>query len=168
MADWSARKALGDPHEHAVARALQERGWTVHLCGQGTYPAPIQTALRNTNSALRQFPDMIAARGSALVTIDAKDRMPSTHTQRYAISRRSVLAGMQFLGMNAPVPLYYVLGDLRVLTPAEIMHYTAYASLHFSGSYYLINSHNAHRFDDVFGEVGALPRVQERHLRWAS
>ncbi|MCG5213356.1 hypothetical protein [Streptosporangium sp. KLBMP 9127] len=130
---------------------LQHRGWTVQLCGQGTYPAEIQRALRHCDSPLRQFPDMIAARGMDIVTIDAKDRMPSTHTDRYTISRKSVLAGLQFLGTNAPIPLFYVLGDLSVLTPPEVMHYGAAELRCPTGSYFFISTYRAHRFDEVFG-----------------
>ncbi|WP_233221324.1 hypothetical protein [Streptomyces carminius] len=153
LADWPARKTTGDRHEQAVAYALEARGWTVHLCGQGTFPAQIQNALRHTDSALRYFPDLIAARGSDLVTVDAKTRMPSTTSSRYAISRRCALAGLQFMGANAPVPLYYVLGDLRVLTPAEVLHYTCHASHPTSGAYHLISTRRAHLFDDVFGTI---------------
>lgn len=155
MANWPLRKEIGDQHEQRITRELEHRGWTVQLCGQGTYPLAIQDALRRTDSALRQFPDLIAARGLDLIAIDAKTRMSSTTTQRYAISRKSLLAGLQFLGMNAPVPLYYVFGDLTVLTPPEVMHYPSNASRHASGSYYLISTHQAHHFDDVFGTIAA-------------
>ncbi|WUI01562.1 hypothetical protein OHR68_07000 [Spirillospora sp. NBC_00431] len=154
MADWQARKHLGDHHELRVIEELQQHGWTVHPCGQGTYPTPIQRALSACDSALRQFPDMIAARGSAVVTIDAKTRM-RPHTGRYAISRACIQAGLQFAGANAPIPLYYVLGDacsdLAVLTPAEVSAYTMAGHLHPSGAYYLIDARHARPFKAVFG-----------------
>jgi hypothetical protein len=136
-------------------QALRDRGWTVQACGQGTYPAPIQDALCRTRSALRQFPDLIAARGGELVTIDAKDRMPSTHSNRYAISATAVNAGLLFTATHAPAPLYYVLGDMKVLTPAEVLHYTVHAMRHRSGAYHLVSSQQAHLFDDVFGQAAA-------------
>lgn len=151
MADWLERKTIGDQHEHVVKRALEDRGWTAHPCGQGTFPAPIQQALSRTDSALRYFPDLIAARGGELVTIDAKTRLPSTRTHRYAISRPCALAGLQFMGANAPVPLYYVLGDLRVLTPAEVLYDTFHSLRPTSGAYHLVSSRLARPFDDVFG-----------------
>ncbi|MFD9865008.1 PDDEXK family nuclease [Streptomyces alboflavus] len=151
MADWLARKTIGDQHERTVKNALEARGWTVHPCGQGTYPAPIQQALRHTLSALRYFPDLIAARGSELVTIDAKARMPSTTSGNYAISHKCALAGLQFMGVHAPVPLYYVLGDLRVLTPAEVLHDTFHTLRPTSGAYHLVSSQLAFPFDEVFG-----------------
>ncbi|MFE7015733.1 hypothetical protein ACFVAQ_35445 [Streptomyces sp. NPDC057651] len=151
MPSWPNRKEVGDRHEHRIIQALQDRGWTVQPCGQGTYPAPIQDALATTNSALRQFPDLIAARGSDLVTIDAKDRMPSTHSDRYAISAATVNAGLLFTATHAPTPLYYVLGDMKVLTPAEVLHYTVHALRHRSGAYHLVSTHQAHPFDEVFG-----------------
>ncbi|MET9142083.1 hypothetical protein [Streptomyces parvulus] len=151
MPNWEARKAAGDRHETRVMQALQDRGWTVQACGQGTYPAPVRDALRRTRSALRRFPDLIAARGADIVTIDAKDRMPSTHSDRYAISTATVNAGLLFTATHAPTPLYYVLGDMKVLTPAEVLHYTLHALRHQSGAYHLVSSHQAHSFDEVFG-----------------
>lgn len=104
MATWPERKEAGEQHELHVAHALQARGWTVQRCGQGTYPPTIQNALRTTQSALRQFPDLIAARGTDLITIDAKNRMPSTHTDRYAISTRTINADLLFTASHAPTP----------------------------------------------------------------
>ncbi|MCX4985887.1 hypothetical protein [Streptomyces sp. NBC_00572] len=57
-----------------MAAALRARGWTVHPCGQGIYPPAVRDALRRTRSALRHFPDPIAAHGNDLDTIDAEDR----------------------------------------------------------------------------------------------
>ncbi|MFE8970695.1 hypothetical protein ACFYMR_33500 [Streptomyces albogriseolus] len=115
----------------------------------------MREALRRTRSALRQFPDLIAARGSDLITIDAKDRMPSTDTDRYAISTDTINAGLLFTAAHAPTPLYYVFGDLKVLTPAEVIHYTAHALRHRSGAFHLVRTEQAHHFDDVFGPAAA-------------
>lgn len=41
MTQWQIRKAVGDAHELRVAEALRARGWTSHLCRQGTYPTSI-------------------------------------------------------------------------------------------------------------------------------
>ncbi|WP_328786126.1 hypothetical protein [Streptomyces sp. NBC_00273] len=155
MTQWQHRKAVGDLHEQRVAAALHARGWTVHPCGQGTYPHAVREALRRTRSALRQFPDLIAARGSELITIDAKDRMPSTHSDRYAISTATLNAGLLLTAAHAPTPLYYVFGDLKVLTPAEVLHYTDHALRHSSGAYHLVSTHRAHSFDNVFGPAVA-------------
>ncbi len=146
---------MGDVHEQRVARALENLGWTVQLCGQGTYAPPIRRALARTDSALRYFPDLIAARDGELVTIDAKDRMPSTHTDRYAISSSTLKAGLLFTAAHAPTPLYYVFGDLKVLTPSEVQHYTAHARRHRSGAWLMVATHQAHTFDDVFGTPAA-------------
>ncbi|KRD23377.1 MULTISPECIES: hypothetical protein [unclassified Streptomyces] len=146
MTQWQDRQAIGDMHERRVAAALRARGWTVQPCGQGTYPPAVREALRRTRSALRHFPDLIAARGADLITIDAKDRMPSTDT---------VSAGLFFTAAHAPTPLYYVFGDLKVLTPAEVVHYTAHALRHRSGAFHLVRTEQAHHFDEVFGSAGA-------------
>ncbi|WP_405785665.1 hypothetical protein [Streptomyces sp. NBC_01367] len=155
MTQWQDRKSVGDLHEQQVTAALRARGWTVHPCGQGTYPHAVREALRRTRSALRQFPDLIAARGSDIVTIDAKDHMPSTTTGRYSISATAIHAGLHFTAFHAPTPLYYVFGDLKVLTPAEVLHYTDHALRHSSGAYHLVSTHRAHPFDDVFGSAAA-------------
>ncbi|MEV6584115.1 hypothetical protein AB0M92_39005 [Streptomyces sp. NPDC051582] len=154
MTHWQERKAIGDAHERRVEAALRARGWTVQRCGQGTYASAIQQALARTTSALRWFPDLIAARDSEIVTIDAKDRMPSTTSDRYAVSNDAVRAGLLFTGVHAPTPLYYVLGDLKVLTPAEVLHYTDHARRHRSGAYHFVSTAHAHHFDDVFGPTG--------------
>ncbi|CAL9663525.1 hypothetical protein SUDANB108_07125 [Streptomyces sp. enrichment culture] len=148
---WHDRKKIGDAHERRVAKALQEHGWTVQRCGQGTYPPAIRHAMARTSSALRYFPDLIAARDDALITIDAKDRMPSTHSGRYAISTAALTAGLLFTAAHAPTPLYYVFGDCKVLTPTEIHHYTIHARPHRSGAWVLVATHQAHAFDEVFG-----------------
>ncbi|MFD7834577.1 hypothetical protein [Streptomyces sp. NPDC059761] len=77
--------------------------------------------------------------------------MPTTETGRYSISTNTVNAGLQFTAVHAPTPLYYVFGDLKVLTPAEVLHYTDHALRRSSGAYHLVSTHRAHAFDDVFG-----------------
>ncbi|MFI9251313.1 hypothetical protein [Streptomyces sp. NPDC053069] len=153
---WQDRKKIGDAHEQRVAFELEVRGWTVHCCGQGTYPPAIQQALARTGSALRYFPDLIAAREGELVTVDAKDRMPSTHSDRYAISAATLKAGLLFTATHAPTPLYYVFGDLAVLTPSEVQHYTTHTRHHPSGAWVLVTTRQAHRFEEVFGRGTAL------------
>ncbi|MEU9181811.1 hypothetical protein AB0C90_34235 [Streptomyces sp. NPDC048550] len=111
--------------------------------------------MAHTRSALRQFPDLIAARGAELITIDAKDRMPSTHSDRYAISTAALNAGLVFTAAHAPTPLYYVFGDMKVLTPAEVLHYAKHALRHRSGAYHLVRTTRAHLFDEVFGTAFA-------------
>jgi hypothetical protein len=151
VASWQERKQAGDRHETCVMRELEACGWIVHPCGQGTYPAIVQQALGRSQSALRYFPDLLAARGLDVVAVDCKTRIGSVQTGRFAISRACLRAGLVFLGANEPLPLYYVFGDLTVLTPAEVMHYCSTALRHPGGSYYLISTRHAHPFSEVFG-----------------
>lgn len=155
MADWQARKAVGDRHEQRVMRELALRGWAVQAVGQGSYPEAIRQALRRTDSPLRQFPDILAARGPAVVAIDAKTSMPGAASGRFAVSRTCLTAGLQFQGQNIDVPLYYVFGDLAVLTPAEIACYPREVEHAGGGSYVLIRTDRAHTFDEVFGHAHA-------------
>lgn len=97
---WQERKAVGDAHEQRVASALTAQGWTVERCGQGTYPPAIQQALACTTSALRWFPDLITARAGEVVTIDAKDCMPSNSSGRYAVADEAVHAGIRMASLD--------------------------------------------------------------------
>lgn len=151
MSSWPERIRIGELHEARVVRELEARSWTVQRCGQGTFPAAIQAALRHTEAALRHFPDMIAAKGPELIAIDAKTRMPSNHSDRYSISRDSLRAGLQFQGANADISFYFVFGDLHVLTPAEISCYSTHGARQHTGSYHFVDTRHAHPFDDVFG-----------------
>ena len=56
-----------------------------------------------------------------------------------------------FPGANERMPLYYVFGDLTVLTPAEVMHYCSVDLRHPGGAYYLVSTRHAHPFVEVFG-----------------
>lgn len=156
MTQWQDRMRVGEAHEQRVAVELQLRGWTVQRCGQGSFPPAIRQALARTDSALRYFPDLIAARDGELVTIDAKDRMPSTHTDRYAISTAALKAGLLFTATHAPTPLYYVFGDLNVLTPSEVHHYSTHTRHHPSGAWFLVATRQAHPFEEVFGTNTAM------------
>lgn len=151
MATWLERKDAGDRHEVRVAHELGTHGWTVHPCGQGTYPSALQQALGHSQSALRYFPDLLAARGPDVVAVDCKARLGSANARRFAISRACLRAGLMFLGANEPMPLYYVFGDLAVLTPAEVMHYCSVGLRHPGGAYYLVSTRHAHPFIEVFG-----------------
>ncbi|MGW0396050.1 GNAT family N-acetyltransferase [Streptomyces sp. NPDC003042] len=126
-----------------------------HALTTDTLLAP-HSARQSARSALRQFPDLIAARGPELVTIDAKDRMPSTHSDRYAISTATLTAGLLFTATHDPTPLFYVFGDMKVLTPAETQHYTTHIRLHRSGAWALVSTQRAHEFQAVFGLPAAL------------
>ncbi|MER6393711.1 hypothetical protein ABT236_35295 [Streptomyces sp. NPDC001523] len=83
------------------------------------------------------------------------DRLPGTHTDRYAITTATLNAGLLFTAAHALTPLYYVFGDMTVLTPAEVLHYTDHALRHHSGAYHLVRTNAAHPFDEVFGSVAA-------------
>ncbi|WP_328405312.1 hypothetical protein OHS70_38120 [Streptomyces sp. NBC_00390] len=82
--------------------------------------------------------------------------MPSTHSDRYAIRTATLRAGLLFTAAHAPTPLYYVFGDLKVLTPSEVHHYTSHARRHHSGAWVLVDTHQAHAFEEVFGTPTAV------------
>lgn len=157
MHTFEQRLQVGEAHERRVQAELESRGWTVDFYGQGTLKPEIRYALSRSDSRFREFPDMIAARGLEIVVIDAKDRMSSAETGRYAISRKCVTAGLHWLSTYG-LPLFYVFGNLGVLTPSEVMAYGTTGARGMGGSYYLISGRLAHQFDDVFGAPsGSLP-----------
>lgn len=51
--------------------------------------------------------------------------------------------------------LLYVFGDMKLLTPAEVLHYTEHALRHRSGAYHLVRTDSAHSFDNALGSVAA-------------
>ncbi|MDF5758627.1 hypothetical protein [Spongiactinospora sp. TRM90649] len=116
--------------------------------GQAILSEPIRRAISRTRWA--HFPDLVAVRDGDLVAIDAKDRISSADTGRYAISQKCVSFGIQFIAAFG-VPIFYVLGNLGVLTPHEVLAYGTAGTRGLGGSYYLVNGRLAHQFDDVFG-----------------
>lgn len=76
--------------------------------------------------------------------------MSSADTGRYAISRECVNFGIQFVAAFG-VPIFYVFGNLGVLTPQEVMAYGSTGVRAMGGSYYLVDGRLARQFDDVFG-----------------
>ena len=148
MNGWNQRKLIGDAHEGRVSEELAARQWIVDPWGQAILSEQVQRAISRTR--WKNFPDLVAARDGDLVAIDAKDRMSSAETGRYAISRECVSFGLQFVAAFG-VPIFYVFGNLGVLTPQEVMSYGSTGARGMGGSYYLINGRLAHQFDDVFG-----------------
>jgi Holliday junction resolvase len=146
--DWASRKMVGDAHEERVRTELASRGWTVDPWGQAILSGQVRKAVSRTR--WKNFPDLVAARDGDLVAIDAKDRMSSAETGRYAISRECVSFGLQFVAAFG-VPIFYVFGNLGVLTPQEVMSYGNIGPRGMGGSYYLITGRLSHQFDDVFG-----------------
>jgi Holliday junction resolvase len=155
VSGWPERIRIGELHEVRMVHELEARGWTAQRCGQGTFPAAIRAALRHTETALRRFPDMIAANGPDLIAIDAKTRMPSTDSDRYSVSRDSLRAGHQFQGANPDISFYFIFGDLHVLTPAEVSTHSTHSTRQHTGSYYFVDTRHAHTFDGVFGRANA-------------
>lgn len=150
MADWQERKLVGDAHEKRVSEELRARGWDVARWGQGVLSPAICAAISRSGSPWRYFPDLVATRSDDLVTIDCKDRMPSRPSLRYSIKRDCVWFGLQFSAVFK-IPLFYVFGNLGVLTPTEIHAYPTPGTPTPTGAYFIINGTRAHRFDDVFG-----------------
>jgi Holliday junction resolvase len=150
MTPFTQRLAAGQAHEHRVRRELEQRGWEVTPWGQGILPEATRRALTATGTGFRHFPDLIAARAGQAAVIDAKDRARTTRTSRYAVARSCVSFGLQFTAAFA-LPLYYVFGNLDVLTPAEVMAYGTATPQHGTGAYYLTPQHTARRLDDIFG-----------------
>jgi hypothetical protein len=153
MSSWNNRQQVGDAHESRVQKELASRRWAVDPWGQAILSEPIRKAVSRTR--WKNFPDLVAARDGDLVAIDAKDRMSSAETGRYAISRECVSFGLQFVAAFG-VPIFYVFGNLGVLTPQEVMSYGSTGARGMGGSYYLVNGRLAHQFDDVFGTPIAL------------
>ncbi|MFG3490050.1 hypothetical protein [Streptomyces sp. NPDC047972] len=77
--------------------------------------------------------------------------MPSSTSDRYAVSDEAVHARLQFIAAKRPTPLYYVFQDLRVLTPVEVLHYTGHAERGHDGAYRPVSTRHAYPVDTAFG-----------------
>jgi hypothetical protein len=142
------RKRAGDAHERRVAEELGARGWRTAPWGQAILPPDIRSALVSSASNLLHFPNLVAAQNGELVAIDCQNYLRSAETGRYAVSRNCVSFGLQFHAAFG-IPLYYVFGNLGVLTPVEVLACTT-TRIRTSGSY-LVSAKVAHGFDDIFG-----------------
>ena len=154
MDQFTSRLTLGTGHEQRVATELEARGWTVTPWGQGILPEVTRRAIREAGSRFRYFPDLIAARPGEIVTIDAKEHMRSTETDRYAVHRECIAFGLHFFAAFG-LPLFYVVGNLGVLCPTEVVSYGRLGPKSTGGAYYLVSGRLAHNFDDVFGQPAA-------------
>lgn len=152
---WDKSKAVGDAHEARVMQELASREWHTAQWGQAILPDPVRRALSASNTRWRHFPDIVAVRNGEIVAIDCKDRMASTTTGRYAIKRDCVSFGLQFLAAFN-IPIFYVFGNLGVLTPTEVTSYGTIGPRATGGAYYLIGDRLGHNFDDVFGSPVAM------------
>lgn len=159
MDGYAVRKPVGDAHELRVAAEFRRCGWVTGEWGQAVLPVPVREALVASRSRWRYFPDLVAARGGEVVTVDAKDRLASATSDRYAVSRECVSFGLQFMAAFG-LPVFYVFGDLRVLTPQEVMTFGTLGPRSHAGAYYLVSSRVGRGFSMVFGDpvaVAALP-----------
>ncbi|WP_078940541.1 hypothetical protein [Streptomyces cellulosae] len=153
MASFQQRKAIGDAHERYVAEQLTVRGWEVDPWGQGLLSGRLQGALRRTDSFIRWFPDLIAAKGEDLVLIDCKGGMTSRKTDRHAVERAAVRAHLQLVAWTG-LPVYYVFDGLGVWAPHDVLIAGRKGPHSTAGSgapYFLISASGARCFDDLFG-----------------
>ncbi|MEU4351752.1 MULTISPECIES: hypothetical protein [unclassified Streptomyces] len=156
MTSFQQRKAIGDAHERYVAEQLIERGWKVDFWGQGQLSRALQGALQQTESSIRWFPDLIAAKAKDLVLIDCKGSMTSRQTGRHAVERAAVLAHLHLVAWTH-LPVYYVFDDLDAWAPHDVLIAGQEGPHSIAGSgaaYLLISARGARRFDDLFGTPG--------------
>lgn len=150
---WVQRKALGEALERRVGQELAARGWTVNRYGQGALSENIRAAMRSGASALRWNPDLIAARGDRVVTVDCKAQQSGRSTGWHAIECSAVKAHIRFIAMFE-TPVFYVFDDLGVLSPHDVLGDGRLGPRSANGSgtpYYLIQKDLDRGFDRVFG-----------------
>jgi hypothetical protein len=152
--NFEQRKAVGDAHEQRVAEELEKRDWEVSPYGQAVLSPGIRSAISANGYPWRYAPDLIASRDGDVIAVDAKDRMRSTHTDRYAIKKDCVTFGIAFVVITG-IPVFYVFGNLGVLTPTEVQAYGTLGPRARGGAYYLVPGRLGHDFDDVFGDGDA-------------
>lgn len=150
VSTWQVQKAAGEAHEARVCYELDRRGWTVMPYGQGTWPEEIRKALHGVDSVMRHEPDIICARQGDLRLIDCKTSMRGGGAERYTVSRKAIEAHTLMLATRR-LPVYYVFGNLGVLTPAEVLHLCRLDSPWQAGAYVAVDARSPVPFDEVFG-----------------
>jgi hypothetical protein len=153
VTSFQQRKAIGDAHERYVADQLAERGWKVDFWGRGQLSRALQCALQKTESSIRWFPDLVAAKAKDVVLIDCKGSMTSRQTGRHAVERSAVLAHLQLVAWTQ-LPVYYVFDDLDAWAPHDVLFTGRQGPHSVAGSgapYLLIPARGARRFDALFG-----------------
>jgi hypothetical protein len=162
LATYRERKIVGDAHERRVTHELTRRGWTVAPCGIGTYPREIIDAFTATNSPRRWEPDLVAARGTDIVYIDAKGSMDSGYKDRRFVSSDCVMRqiGLHALGF---LPIYYVFANLEVSSPYEMYsrgRFEEHSPVGSGGAYYAISVAHCRSFNGLFGTPAARPALR--------
>lgn len=157
--NYRERKEIGDAHERRVAEELTRRGWTVARCGIGVYPQAIIDTFTLTNSPRRNEPDLIAARGTDIIYIDAKGSRESGHRDRRFVNVDCVRnqIGLHALGY---LPIYYVFANLEVASPYDMYSrgkFEEHASVGSGGAYYSISVAHCRNFDLLFGRPQGRP-----------
>ncbi|MEV1315415.1 hypothetical protein AB0J14_04940 [Micromonospora arborensis] len=157
---WAARKAVGDDHEHRIARELELRLWTVAPYGQGVLPDSIRRALGTTESQMRWDPDLVACQGSTLALIDGKCSMRGEAAHTFTVSRKALRAHVR-MWAERDLPIYYVFANMGVATPAEVLQFCRLSSVGEAGGYVSFPAGLPRPFDEVFG-----PPPGERWGQW--
>lgn len=145
----SERFEIGMEHELRVQEEFFRRGWDVETWGMGTWSPKARRRLIAAKSKIRNAPDMLCTRGADEVAfVDAKQSL-SQQTARYTISHACIDYAQAFgalFGHN----VYYVFGNLMVLTVSEVRAYAELKS-QSNGAYVMVNSFWGRPFDDLFG-----------------
>jgi hypothetical protein len=149
---FAARKAAGDEHEDRVREQLEKRGWTVSPYGQRILAEEIRRALKRTESPARWDPDFVVACGSTIRYVDAKGSLRGMNADLNFISRRALEAHRR-LQSDRDIPVFYVFGDLGVMTPDEVLRAAEVERLGTAGGYLSVPRDASRKLDDVFGPV---------------
>lgn len=150
-------------HEYHVYAQLTLRGWDVTDLRIEALAAKRQLAVLRATKARMCGPDWLATRITDMAkwAVDAKTsrrRPEPPGTNWYSISLESVL-NLESYARQHNIPVAFVLGDMYVITPAEVRDDDAkgqrgerYGS--DGKKYFLIHSGAGRAFDQVFGRVG--------------
>lgn len=156
MTSWGTRKEIGDALETHVRNELRSRGWAADRWGQGILDEQVRGILRQSDSAARWTPDLIAGRDDRICFVDCKAAMTSRASRRHAVERAAVRAHLQLVAWTN-LPLYYVFDNLGVATPYDALITGTDGPRQSAGSgtpYFLIAAANDRSFDSIFGGFG--------------
>lgn len=119
--DGTKRLDQGVDHEDRVARILRALGWQVEHVGQGFMNPSVSKMLRQVNTPLRWFPDLIAVHrdfADTPILIDAKSgRQDTPNWSAESAALKSHAGAQRYTGLN----VFYVWPDMSWNTHDQLM-----------------------------------------------
>lgn len=160
MTAFQKRMADGKAHELAVLEKLIRHGWDAEYFGQAMLSERMREYLRTQHTHVRWMPDVIAgkrvANRTVIAFVDAKGGHRWKDTGNHDIEKSALKAAEKWIDLSGETcPFYFVFGDFRVATPADVRDNCADGIFNGRGSgtpFVLVPADKCRPFESVFGD----------------